>query len=129
MGYTIFMNLATAKNSVRPRKNTAVWGEFRRARAFRRSEAEAEWIKEAGNLPEIARENNLFAKKVGGRRRNRTFDLCLTRLPKPTQNFRLWMREGSNLRPLSYQDSVLPLNYASKILVCSAGTVRTAFYH
>ena len=24
----------------------------------------------------------------------------------------VWVREGSNLRPLSYQDSVLPLNYS-----------------
>ena len=27
----------------------------------------AEWIKEAGNLPEIARESNLFAKKVAAK--------------------------------------------------------------
>ncbi|MBI2625822.1 hypothetical protein HYW68_02130, partial [Candidatus Parcubacteria bacterium] len=27
----------------------------------------AEWIKEAGNLPEIARESNIFAKKVAAK--------------------------------------------------------------
>ena len=28
----------------------------------------------------------------------------------------VWAREGSNLRPLSYQDSVLPLNYVPEFL-------------
>ena len=33
-------------------------------------------------------------------------------LLRPVSNGHLWAMKESNLRPLSYQDSVLPLNYA-----------------
>ena len=47
---------------------------------------------------------------ASGQWRDRTSDLVITR---PVVNLgKYWVRQESNLRPQSYQDCVLPLNYA-----------------
>ena len=63
---------------------------------------------------------------IGGGGRDRTSDLFIISLPALILAF-LWAREGSNFRPLSYQDSVLPLNYVPKIDAGECSTFSTPF--
>ena len=63
---------------------------------------------------------------IGGCGRDRTSDLFISSLPALILAF-LWAREGSNFRPLSYQDSVLPLNYVPKIDAGECSTFSTPF--